>query len=1149
VVLSVKTVRVACLLAVLALVGPRSAQAADPALDLERLTVPELQRKLAAGEVTSVQVTRAYINRIAAVNARGPGINAVRLINPSALQDAAVADLERATGHSRGPLQGIPVLVKDNLDVAGLPTTAGSVALEHSVPAKDSTVVAKLRAAGAVILGKTNLTEFANFMTNGMPGGYSSLGGQVLNPYDIDASPSGSSSGSGASAAAGLAPLTIGTETSGSIVSPAAAQGDVGLRPSVGLVSRTGILPISASQDTAGPITKTVADAAAELQAIAGKDPEDPATDSAPATVPNYLAGLTTTALDGKRIGVINNANAGYQAAIAAIQALGATTVLIPTPSPAQNFPDILASEFKRDLNAYLGRLPASAPMKSLADIIAFNTAHADEALKFGQTQLTASQAIDLSDPATNATYVANRDGGRAATRAAIDTALTANSLDAIMTPSGTLTGTGARAGYPQIVVPAGYNAADRRPVGIAFNGTAYTEARLLAFAYAYEQATKLRRPVSEINPAVWRCWSGSPRSCPPGKEVATGVTLDFGLETATVQDLQARMTAGTLTATQLTKAYLQRIALTNTEGPSLDAVRALNPKALDEAVALDAERAAGHVRGPLHGIPVIVKDNLDAAGIPTTAGSVALEHSIPAKDSPVVAKLRAAGAVLLGKANLSEFANFLTNGMPSGYSSLGGQVLNPYNADITPSGSSSGSGAIAAAGLAAITIGTETSGSIVSPSAAQGIVGLRPTIGLVSRTGIVPISATQDTAGPMTRTVADAAAELQAIAGKDPEDPATDTAPGTVPDYLGALSTTALAGKRIGVINNTNANYQAAIAAIQALGATTVVVGTPSSSAPFDILTPEFKRDLNAYLGRLPASAPMKSLADIIAYNTANAADATKYGQTQLTASQATDLTDPAQNATYVAARDSQRRAAQQAIDTALTTNTVEALMTPSGTLTGIGARAGYPQLVVPAGYSAGSRDPVGIAFNGTAYSEAKLLAFGYAYEQATKLRKPPSEINPSLWRCVPGNAYAVATRACAPNAPANADAAATTVSGSVPPTLALTLGAPATFGAFTPGVAKTYTASTTATVISTAGDGALTVSDPSPDRPGHLVNGAFSLPQPLQGLGVVKTYAAPVANDVVPVTFSQPIGLTDALRTGTYSKTLTFALSTTNP
>ena len=389
-------------------------------------------------------------------------------------------------------------------------------------------------------------------------------------------------------------------------------------------------------------------------------------------------------------------------------------------------------------------------------------------------------------------------------------------------------------------------------------------------------------------------------------------------------------MTAGTLSATQLTKAYLQRIALTNTEGPSINAVRLLNPKALEEAAKADADRAAGTVRGPLHGIPVLVKDNLDVAGLPTTAGSVALENSVPAKDSPVVAKLRAAGAILLGKLNLSEFANFLTNGMPSGYSSLGGQVLNPYNADITPSGSSSGSGAAAATGLAAITIGTETSGSIVSPSAAQGIVGLRPTIGLVSRTGILPISATQDTAGPMTRTVADAAAELHAIAGPDPEDPATDGAP-PVPDYLAGLKPDALAGKRIGVITNTGAQYVAAVAAVQALGATTVQINAPTAANTGDILTPEFKRDLNAYLGRLPSSAPMKSLADIIAYNTAHPDDALKYGQTQLTASQATDLTDPAQNAAYVTARDNGRTSARAAIDTALTTNNLEAILTPS--------------------------------------------------------------------------------------------------------------------------------------------------------------------------------------------------------------------------
>ncbi len=1165
-----KLVSTVCVLAGL-LLAASPAAAAEPALDLERITVAELSAKMAAGQLTSVQATRAYINRIAATNARGPGLNAVRVTNPRALSDASLLDLERATGHVRGPLHGIPVLVKDNLDVAGLPTTAGNVALQNSIPDRDSTVVAKLRAAGAVILGKTNLTEFANFMTNGMPSGYSSLGGQVLNPYDIDLNPSGSSAGSGSAAAAGLAPLTIGTETSGSIVSPAAQQGVVGLRPTVGLVSRTGILPISASQDTAGPMTKTVADAAAELQAIAGKDAEDPATATAPDTVPNYLAGLSPTALGGKRIGVINNTNAQYQAAIAAIQALGATTVQIPTPSPAQNFSEILTEEFKRDLNAYLSRLPASAPMKSLADIIAFNNTNAVEALKFGQTQLTASNAIDLNDPAQMAAYVADRDGGIAATRTAIDNALTTNNLEAIMTPSGTLTGTGARAGYPQIVVPAGYNAATRVPVGIAFNGTAYSEAKLLAFAYAYEQATKLRKTPSEINPAAWRCYSGAPRACAPGREVATGVTLAFPLETATVGDLQARMTAGSLSAVNLTKAYLHRIALTNTEGPAINAVRSLNPKALEEAAARDAERAAGTVRGPLHGIPVIVKDNLDAAGIATTAGSVALENSIPDRDSTVVAKLRAAGAILLGKANLSEYANFIANGvMPSGYSSLGGQVLNPYNADITPSGSSSGSGAVAAAGLAPITIGTETSGSITSPANDQGVVGLRPTVGLVSRTGILPISATQDTAGPMTRTVADAAAELGAIAGKDPDDPATATAPDTVPNYLAGLSPTALQGKRIGVINNNNAQYTAAVAAIQALGATTVQIPTPSAPSSSSILFQEFKRDLAAYFSRLPAGAPMRTLADVMAYNNANANDALKYGQNTFTQAQATDLTNPTEFAAYVTTRDNGRRNAQQAIDNALTRSTadpaddLEAIMTPGTTLIGTGAQAGYPQLGVPAGYNAANRNPVGIAFTGTAYSEAKLLAFGYAYEQAAKIRKPPSEINPSLWRCVPGNAYTVTTRACAPNETANADVIAGTVSGTVPATLSLSLGTPASFGPFTPGVNGTYLASTTANVISTAGDATMSVADPSSNATGRLVNGSFSLAQVLQARAnngayaavggssnptAIHTYSGPISNDLVTIGFRQMIAANEPLRTGAYAKTLTFTLSTTNP
>ena len=827
--------RVACAvgLAGVCLGASSAAVAAEPVIDPETATVAELQTRMQREELTSEQLTRMYIDRIAALNSRGPGLNAVRSLSPQALGQARAMDAQRRAGRVRGPLHGIPVLVKDNIDVAGLPTTAGSIALEHSVPDRDASIVTRLRAAGAVVLGKTNLSEFAFFTATNAPSGYSSLGGQVLNAYDADLGPSGSSSGSAAAAAAGLAALTIGTETSGSIISPSAAQGIVGMRPTVGLASRTGILPISASQDTPGPMARTVADAAVELQAIAGRDETDPATADQP-PVPDYVAGLTAEALEGERIGTVASNDPIYQAAVAKVRQLGATTVQITAPANTGR-PSILSYEFKRDLNSYLSRLPGSAPMKSLADIIAYNDAHPQEALKYGQNLLSDSQAIDLDDPATKAAYEAARDLGRAEARANIDAALTRGTADpgddlaAILTPSGTLTVVGARAGYPALTVPAGYTATQRRPVNVTFTGTRFGEAALLAIGYAYEQGSQLRRPPSVIDPSLYRCAQTTPpssfgaHSCAPGIELLELIgkepKLDFSLETTSIADLQGRMAAGKLTAETLTKAYLARIARTNTEGPSLNAVRIVNPGALADARALDAERSAGDVRGPMHGIPVLLKDNIDVDGMPTTAGALALEHSFPRGDSPLAAGLRRAGAVILGKTNLSEFANFYSGSSISGYSGLGGQVLTPVDLDINPSGSSSGSAAAASAGLAAATVGTETSGSIISPSSTHGIVGLRPTVGLVPRTGVVPISATQDTPGPMTQTVYDAAAELGAIAGKDAEDPATAGAPDSVPDYVAALSAQALDGTRIGVVSSTNETYQAAVATVQQLG------------------------------------------------------------------------------------------------------------------------------------------------------------------------------------------------------------------------------------------------------------------------------------------------------------------------------------------
>ncbi|WP_251839320.1 amidase family protein [Oceanitalea stevensii] len=472
-------------------------------LDLATAGIEEIQAALAAGELTSVQLTRAYLERIEALSIDGPALNAVRSINPAALEQAAQRDAERAAGTVHGPLHGIPVLLKDLIDVAGMATTAGSVALASSYPATDAPVTAALEESGAIILGKVNLTEFANFMTSGMPGGYSSLGGQVLNPYDTSQSPSGSSAGSGSAAAAALATVTVGTETSGSILSPARANSTVGIKPTVGLISRTGIVPISATQDTAGPMTRSVYDAAALLTGMVTVDPEDPATADNPSVGVDFTESLSTTALEGARLGYVESTDPVYAAALETLEEQGAT--LVPVQVGRSSAGSILTSEYKRDLNAYLSRLPADAPMKTLSDIIEYNNEHAGAALKFGQTLLLASQEVDLEDPATYEQYTAQRDQLVSESREAIDSVLEEADVEAIVSASAT-TGTGASAGYPSVSVPAGYAENNRRPVNIVFLGTAWSEAELLALASDYEDASQAWRSPEEINPSLFRC-------------------------------------------------------------------------------------------------------------------------------------------------------------------------------------------------------------------------------------------------------------------------------------------------------------------------------------------------------------------------------------------------------------------------------------------------------------------------------------------------------------------------------------------------------------------------------------------------------------------------------------------------------------------
>ena len=493
-------------------------------------------------------------------------------------------------------------------------------------------------------------------------------------------------------------------------------------------------------------------------------------------------------------------------------------------------------------------------------------------------------------------------------------------------------------------------------------------------------------------------------------------------MEELTITQIQAKMDSGELTARTLTEQYLQRIDDIDQNGPALNAVRIVNPDALAIADALDAERKTSGKRSLLHGIPILLKDNIDTADkMPTTAGSLALAGTIAPQDANVTQKLREAGAIILGKANLSEWANFRSTRSVSGWSSLGGQVHNPYALDRNPCGSSSGSGVAVAANLCTVAIGTETDGSIVCPSSTNGIVGIKPTVGLVSRAGIVPISHSQDTAGPMARTVADATAVLSALVGIDERDPVTTTSIGRFhTDYTQFLDPNGLQGMRLGVARNFFGKQEKldqllneAIEIMRQAGAEIIenanIETADDISAPeFEVLLYEFKADLNAYLAERGDSVAVHSLTEIIAFNKANRAQAMPYFAQELMemAEAKGDLTDEA----YLTARaESLRLAAKDGIDATLEKQNLDAIIGPSGSPAwttdwingdnyGISsstpaAVAGYPNITVPAGYVFGL--PVGISFFSTAYQEPTLIKIAYAFEQLTKFRQAPQFYN----------------------------------------------------------------------------------------------------------------------------------------------------------
>jgi amidase len=557
---------VVLLLALTAAVLTTPALSAEPAVCVENATIGDLEEALAAGRTTAADLVRAYTARIEAYDRAGPRLNAVREMNPDAL--AIAQGLDAGKPARRRPLEGIPILVKDNIATGDAQhTTAGSLALADAQAQRDAMVVKLLREAGAVILGKANLTEFANILAIDMPSGYSSLGGQVKNPYAPRlnirgvpiVSPGGSSSGSAVAVAAGFAAAAIGTETSGSLLSPANQNGVVTVKPTVGLISRAGIIPIAHSQDTAGPLTRTVRDAAILLNVLAAPDPRDEATQDL-RRPGDYTSTLDEDGLRGARIGIpsdpsdpandvfhrrlVPRAATVMREAIAVLEAAGATLVRANMPtigwiggpgteaailnrnpeSPNLFQPDrrpvIYLYELKHDLNAYLRDWAKGTGMRTMADIIAFNAAHADRALRFGQDIFLAAEATQGGLDAIE--YIAARRMDLRATRTeGIDAYMDTHKLDAILFPGPAGASIAAKAGYPSVLVPAGMIAqfgvreAPEYPFGATFTGRAWSEPVLLRLAYAFEQATKARRLPPGTPPLAPECGADADATAP----------------------------------------------------------------------------------------------------------------------------------------------------------------------------------------------------------------------------------------------------------------------------------------------------------------------------------------------------------------------------------------------------------------------------------------------------------------------------------------------------------------------------------------------------------------------------------------------------------------------------------------------------------
>jgi amidase len=682
--------------------------------------------------------------------------------------------------------------------------------------------------------------------------------------------------------------------------------------------------------------------------------------------------------------------------------------------------------DIKEDMAAYLAHAPAAVKVRTMADLIAFNrndpreNVHRQDFFEAAEATSGSRGNPEYTETLRYAQVRAGRDGydrGLSKYHVSAFVGITRGPAE-IIPPDGqqgghvagkrrkgevppSISGVAALAGYPNLSVPMGQ--VDGLPVGLSFVGPAWSEQLLLSLGYAYELASHARVP-----PTAYQRY--------------------YDVEEVSLAQLSADLASGRITSVGATSAYIERIKRYD---DLLNAVIGIAPDALQQAAAADQRRRDGKLLGPLDGLPILLKDNLDAVGMPTTAGSYALAENFPTRDSEVVRRLRAAGAVILGKANTSQFAGFRTTKGLNG-STVGGSTRNPYDLTRSAAGSSNGPGIATAVSFAAATIGTETSGSITGPSNVNGVVGIKPTIALVSRRGIVPISLTQDSAGPMTRTVADAAMLLTVIAGSDPADRWSQDADAHKTDYLRGLSVEALKGKRIGVLRGlrgqdekTTPVLDEALRVLEARGAQLVDIPTPGlldiRPEMRSILIQDFKEDLNAYLAGTPASVKVRTLADLIAFNRTDARES-MHGQDIFEDSEATHdgRADPEYRKTLAKAL---RMTREEGLDRLFKHFKVVALVTLTGgpadtippdgsseghpvsaqprgsqpsSVTPYAAIAGYPHLSVPMGQVDGM--PVGMSFVGPAWSEQLLLSLGYAYEQAARKRVPPTAYKHSL-------------------------------------------------------------------------------------------------------------------------------------------------------